>query len=423
MPSSCTKCQLLNHTFKACRATRYRCSWCSKFHPREKCTEVKPNCVNCSGNHSSAYKYCPKQEELRKSLTYRARCYSPSALDVDLFTDNQFDPSAQKGTNQSKLDQASSDASQILSDKGQGEKLTSPIASDSQGQRFINREQCPSFLQFVLSTVKPILNMSSNTRAINQLAQIYYKTYQLKEDVYISDEDKSDAEGILGIPKSDSHSYKPKTNGLCPSPVTNVTSQSHSLQSLATDTMKSPCQTKSKQLSELENLTINNDTENIVIGDSILKNVDEESIISTQVFSISGLTLEDSNTWAKQRVKNMKVKKVIMHVGINSCKTKAIGVQQWIAFIVNIKLCFPNAEVFLSCMIPALGNRTKFCNESNATVKEACRSCNIQYIDHYNTFKPHGSVRKSLYRYNDKIHPSIKGSALLSQTLFNYLHD
>ena len=135
------------------------------------------------------------------------------------------------------------------------------------------------------------------------------------------------------------------------------------------------------------------------------------------------MTLEDSNTWATQRSKNDKIKKFIMHVGINSCKSKIIGVQQWITLILQIKICFPNAEIFLSCMIPALGNRTKFCNESNITLKEACRYSNIQSIDHYTTFKPHGIARKSLYRHNDMIHPSTKGSALLSQTLFRYLND
>ena len=444
----CTKCQKLNHTLRSCQAKSFRCSKCSQYHKREFCTQTHFKCVNCNGDHSSAFKRCPKQEELRKVLTHRSTYYCPPGKSSDMTTSSDSNPSVltpvrsvtsvlssngdqvvqtqymslQRKTKDQKAPNRNDDVNVPLVEKNQSALNDSnkSISRNNKSQRQdpdMVKDKNPSFTQFVLSTVKPIMNLSPNTRQVNQLAQIYKATYTIKDNIVIGEDEKSDAEGILGI--STSHQ-------MTPDPYGNSTDLSLPSTSRDTDVPNdTKTQHQTKQQNELEKFSINSDTENIIIGDSIIRQVDEDSITSsdtgTQILGISGLTIEDCDTWLCSQSKNEKMKKVIMHVGINSCKFKPVNLLVWVTFISNIRACFPNAEIFLSGMIPALGRRSKLCRVSSSTLQEACRQCHVTYIDHYNTFMPLGSVRKSLYRRNDDIHPSNKGSALLSNTLVSYL--
>ena len=411
----CTKCQKLNdHTLHHCKSTKYVCSKCSLQHPRSRCKEQRFKCANCKGNHSSAYSKCPRQEELRKYFKHRSMYFDVNEIDTDCYilqSTNEPDgvtSDLDLNNNHDTIFRSNSTTS-----------ITSSVIEDntveehkcpSSGDPDIDHNRCPSFVQFILSTVLPILNMSPYIRRESQLAKIYKTTYQIDEDWDVPESDKQSAASILGGGKNSS---APSIMSPTARPTTNTDDRHLTLKSEKSKPLK-------KLEIEIEN--INNDIENIIIGDSLIRNLDEDQSDSkTFVVGVSGLSIDDCQEWLHSTRHMNSIKKVIMHVGINSCKSKAIVKTQWVNFLKMIIAIFPNSEIIYSAMIPARGRRQKLCNDSNFTLHEACNQLNITYIDHTVTFMPKGQFRSSLYRRKDEIHLSSKGTALLSDKLFSYL--
>jgi hypothetical protein len=76
LPRRCNKCQRFGHSADYCRATKPRCAYCSETHDFENCTKRISNepkqCANCQGQHSAAYRECPKYLQVREALKLRA---------------------------------------------------------------------------------------------------------------------------------------------------------------------------------------------------------------------------------------------------------------------------------------------------------------------------------------------------------------
>lgn len=74
-PIRCDKCQKFGHTTKNCRATVPVCSYCSGDHTYNTCPnkEQLAKCANCGGNHSAAYKKCPKFQECKETLKLKTK--------------------------------------------------------------------------------------------------------------------------------------------------------------------------------------------------------------------------------------------------------------------------------------------------------------------------------------------------------------
>ena len=428
----CTKCQTLND-LKECKAKYYTCSKCSKNHPRYQCREQSFSCANCSGKHSSAFHKCPKQIDLKNKYTQRSERFNLLDINLEAYSSVSSKCSDQetndvtpqhpnvdlksdefKSVEKNELNLTPKKTLESKPTDQQSENTTYNTSSNNTAKESKNHDHrcCPSFIQFILSTVKPILALSQYASQINQLAKIYKSTYQIdSEEWKVSDSDKRDAEILLGITKKSSFS---RSIACSSSDTTEET--------ILSNDNGNASNKKSKQLDTLNRQEIHATTDNLIIGDSVIRNVTlDDDKTNTQVFSVAGLSLDDCKEWCNLNEPVSTVKNVIVHVGINSCKSKAIDTNTWLEFIDYLGKRFPNAQILLSSIIPARGSRKTLSEISISSMRSACELSKVGFIDHYNMFKPKGQYRKSLYR--DEVHLNTKGSAFLSDRLFSFLRD
>ncbi|GBO08911.1 hypothetical protein AVEN_146545-1 [Araneus ventricosus] len=60
-PIRCFKCQKFGHTITACRGNKENCAHCSlPDHNSQTCKSTTPKCFNCSGEHPSFSRSCPR---------------------------------------------------------------------------------------------------------------------------------------------------------------------------------------------------------------------------------------------------------------------------------------------------------------------------------------------------------------------------
>ena len=73
-PLRCHNCNQYFHTAMQCKA-RKRCPRCNGEHAVTECTATvdQYTCRNCGGNHSAAYKECPRYQEIQETLVIQRR--------------------------------------------------------------------------------------------------------------------------------------------------------------------------------------------------------------------------------------------------------------------------------------------------------------------------------------------------------------
>ena len=68
-PMRCFRCQIFGHRASQCNRRTQACPVCTGDHTFELCpNKEKPKCVNCGGEHSSAYKLCEAYQNVRETL-------------------------------------------------------------------------------------------------------------------------------------------------------------------------------------------------------------------------------------------------------------------------------------------------------------------------------------------------------------------
>lgn len=89
-PVRCKNCQSFSHRSENCHA-RVRCSRCAGHHTFDKCQATADSegkkCANCNGDHSAAYRGCPKYVEVKEALTLAVKgkkTYKEALLEVKL---------------------------------------------------------------------------------------------------------------------------------------------------------------------------------------------------------------------------------------------------------------------------------------------------------------------------------------------------
>ena len=88
-PMRCNKCQIFGHRAKSCKRETV-CSRCTGKHDYISCNN-QFKCVNCSQEHSSAYRKCPKYLQLQAALKLREEQHIPLALALQKV--NELNPS------------------------------------------------------------------------------------------------------------------------------------------------------------------------------------------------------------------------------------------------------------------------------------------------------------------------------------------
>ena len=76
-PLRCDKCQKFGHATKFCKSTAVICSFCAGPHSYKDCDRTEQQtaakCQNCGGNHSSAFKKCPKYQQIATILQNKTK--------------------------------------------------------------------------------------------------------------------------------------------------------------------------------------------------------------------------------------------------------------------------------------------------------------------------------------------------------------
>ena len=433
----CTNCQKLHHFRKTCTLPS-QCSKCGQGHMRSVCTSLIFKCVNCKGDHSSAYKKCPMQQKIREQQRQRSQTYDPrnefhlnrSNNQNDFGNDKQIEArnivstrdevQAELSTNIPSTKNFVSHKQEIVPDKEKGPNKQKVISnsdhqtstSKASASSSDEQKQNPSFMQFILTTVKPIMSASPNASFVNQMFEVYKSTYQIQDDNLTIDEaEKRDANNILGLSSSYVHVSNP-----------NTTDRDFD-DSVGSNRLHSK-DPKNKNLKSLDNIDTNTNEEYLIIGDSVVRDIPnrEEGSSKIKVTSVSGLNINDCNAWLVSKMPLNHIKKVIFHVGINTCKKdKVIDKNTWISLINNISKVFVNAQIMMSSIVPPRGKGKNCSIRSNISLQKACDHFDIEYIDNYHLFTVNGNPRIALYK--DHVHLNIKGKAILSDRLYNYLSD
>ncbi|KAK7499855.1 hypothetical protein BaRGS_00008946 [Batillaria attramentaria] len=176
---------------------------------------------------------------------------------------------------------------------------------------------------------------------------------------------------------------------------------------------------RSTPLDQLKSRRIQPNVNTLLLGDSVLKRVDEHKMSVegdvVQNLSVSGLTVSQMMEWLNTLSPVQHIRKVTFHVGINSCEEGPVNKQTWVQLINLLTDSFPKATLQASSIVPPRGqyHRSKAAFTSNHTLKAACGQRKIRMIDHTPTFlTANGAPRQALYA--DKLHPSRDGTRKLA---------
>ena len=130
------------------------------------------------------------------------------------------------------------------------------------------------------------------------------------------------------------------------------------------DRADSPCreqlngnslQTPRQQLAECR---VRPGISNVLIGDSVVSSVKPDLMFSagnSQNISVSGITIEDLLHWLHNIPRNKDVRRVVFHVGVNTCKSTTIAETTWRQLVRNFRHVFPQAQLTASAMVPPTG--------------------------------------------------------------------
>ena len=154
---------------------------------------------------------------------------------------------------------------------------------------------------------------------------------------------------------------------------------------------------------------------NVLIGDSVARPIKSDLVFpggQSQNISVSGLAIDDVNHWLANIPRNREVRRVVIHIGVNTCKFAVVTESMWRQLIRKLKHVFPEAAVLVSSIVPPMGRLTKTAQVSNAALRAVCSREKGSVVDHTDAFTARsGAPRKDLYK--DQVHPSDSGTSRL----------
>ena len=157
---------------------------------------------------------------------------------------------------------------------------------------------------------------------------------------------------------------------------------------------------------------------NVLIGNSVARPIKPDLVFpggQSQNLSVSGLAIDDVNHWLANIPRNREVRRVVIHIGVNTCKFAVVTESMWRQLIRKLKHVFPEAAVLVSSIVPPMGRLRKTVQVSNAALLAVYNREKVSFINHTDAFTARsGAPQKHLYR--DQLHPSDGG---MSRLVFN----
>ena len=356
----CTNCQRLTHRKQSCNY-QARCSRCGKAsHSRAQCQATSPKCANCQGPHSAAFHGCPLKSK-----------------------------------------------NEVTTENSDTNRMKDSTSSTTYAEK-VTAFKFPTFIEFIVAVVLPILALNRNVNIVNQLVSIYKTLFKLNDNDIsrsISNEIRFNAECLLKA-------------GSLPSKLAGHENKESCNQLVDNDLEKN--KNERKQLVTLKNIVVKDQTQNVILGDSTTKYIQDDIDTATQVFCIPGLSIADVQEWL-ENVNQMSFKNFIFHIGINSCRKNCISSKVWNDLIDHAKAKMPDTNIHFSSILPGKGNIKKKTDGSNAALKVACEKSGVFYMSNRPNFASYTGQPMSHLYSKDGIHPNIKGSNVLSKNLFSVL--
>ena len=97
---------------------------------------------------------------------------------------------------------------------------------------------------------------------------------------------------------------------------------------------------------------------NVLIGDSVARPIKRDLVFSwgrSQNLSVSGQAIDDINHWLAKIRRNREVRRVVIHIGVNTCKFAVITDSILRQLIRKLKHVFPEAAVLVSSIVLPMG--------------------------------------------------------------------
>ena len=209
-------------------------------------------------------------------------------------------------------------------------------------------------------------------------------------------------------------------------PKPNIPTTHTNTPSLNVSTVQQPTEQRTPE-QILKDMDISNAATSLLIGDSTIRYINPRLLGSkrdpTFKICIPTLTLPVLTTWLLSLPASIDhIKCLIIHVGVNDCRSGAVPPEAWHNLISLCKSSFPSAIISMSSIVPARG-RHHFNNiiaPSNRHLRVACATLEANLIDNHNLFvTANGAPRLALY--DGLCAPSRKGTARLAVNLKEHI--
>ena len=171
------------------------------------------------------------------------------------------------------------------------------------------------------------------------------------------------------------------------------------------------------------NFDINVNTTHVLIGDSTIKGINPQKSTPRHTqwtkTCIGGLQTTELPDLLPGTINYPEVKEVYLHTGVSDSKRGPLSTKACSDSLKHLMYKFPSAKINVSSIIPTKGrdSLSESVKESNTNMKSACNKLNIKFVDNETVFLSRNGAPK-IALYNDKIHPSRKGTAVLANNIF-----
>ena len=140
-------------------------------------------------------------------------------------------------------------------------------------------------------------------------------------------------------------------------------------------------------------MNISNAVKSLLIGDSTIRYINPRLLGSKRdpafKIYIPALTLPVLTTWLLSLPASIDhIKFLIIHVGVNDCRSCAVPPEVWHNLITLCKSSFPSAIISMSSIVPARGRHhfNNMITPSNKHLRAACATLEANLIDNHDIF-------------------------------------
>lgn len=158
----------------------------------------------------------------------------------------------------------------------------------------------------------------------------------------------------------------------------------------------------------------------LLIGDSILRDVNEKGLENTKVKCVRGAKVADIRDQLSGGILD-SVDTVIMHVGTNNCNSDEntlSGIQEYETLVSELNTRAPTVKKVLSTICPRTDTHDTRAKQFNNEIRRIAGANNCDLVDNDETFRPQGYVDRNTVDRRG-LHLSKEGTSRLLSNIHN----